>query len=72
MERFCRCYLQVRSATGKVRRTIINGVWESDFRYVKGIQDAHSEQCGVNNAEGGVEFWFDIGKGSFDSDNKDE
>ena len=29
---------------------------------VKGIQDAHSEQCGVNNAEGGVEFWFDIGK----------
>lgn len=33
---------------------------------VKGIQDAHSEQCGVNNAEGGVEFWFDIGKGSFD------
>ena len=39
---------------------------------VKGIQDAHSEQCGVNNAEGGVEFWFDIGKGSFDSDNKDE
>lgn len=35
---------------------------------VKGIQDAHSEQCGVNNAEGGVEFWFDIGKGSFDSD----
>lgn len=33
---------------------------------VKGIQDAHSEQCGVNNAEGGVEFWFDIGKGSFE------
>lgn len=35
---------------------------------VKGIQDAHSEQCGVNNAEGGVEFWFDIGKGSFDDE----
>lgn len=33
---------------------------------VKGIQDAHSEQCGVNNAEGGVEFWFDIGKASTD------
>lgn len=33
---------------------------------VKGIQDAHSEQCGVNNAEGGVEFWFDVAKGSFD------
>ena len=29
---------------------------------VKGIQDAHSEQCGVNNVDGGVEFWFDIGK----------
>lgn len=39
---------------------------------VKGIQDAHSEQCGVNNAEGGVEFWFDIGKGSLDNDNKKE
>lgn len=33
---------------------------------VKGIQDAHSEQCGVKNAEGGVEFWFNIGKGSYD------
>lgn len=41
---------------------------------VKGIQDAHSEQCGVNNAEGGVEFWFDIGKGSFEDteSNNDE
>lgn len=39
---------------------------------VKGIQDAHSEQCGVNNAEGGVEFWFDIGKGSFDHSDNNE
>lgn len=39
---------------------------------VKGIQDAHSEQCGVNNAEGGVEFWFDIGKGSLDGEDLDE
>ncbi len=31
---------------------------------VKSVQDAHSEQCGVNNADGGVEFWFDVGKGS--------
>lgn len=27
---------------------------------VKSIQDAHSQQCGVDNADGGVEFWFDI------------
>lgn len=37
---------------------------------VKGIQDAHSEQCGVNNAAGGVEFWFDVCKGSFDENNR--
>lgn len=37
---------------------------------VKGVQDAHSEQCGVNNAEGGVEFWFDICKGSFDDESE--
>lgn len=33
---------------------------------VKSVQDAHSEQCGVINADGGVEFWFDVGKGSED------
>ena len=38
---------------------------------VKGIQDAHSEQCGVNNTDGGVEFWFDIAKGSLDTDDND-
>lgn len=27
---------------------------------VKSVQDAHSQQCGVDNVEGGVEFWFDI------------
>ncbi len=27
---------------------------------VKSVQDAHSQACGVDNAEGGVEFWFDI------------
>lgn len=31
---------------------------------VKATQDAHSQQCGVDNAEGGVEFWFDIAKGN--------
>lgn len=30
---------------------------------VKSVQDAHSQECGVDNAEGGVEFWFDIMKG---------
>lgn len=30
---------------------------------VKAVQDAHSQQCGVDNAEGGVTFWFDIAKG---------
>lgn len=34
---------------------------------VKSVQDAHSEQCGVINADGGVEFWFDVGKGSPDN-----
>lgn len=29
---------------------------------VKSVQDAHSQACGVNNADGGVEFWFDIMK----------
>ena len=29
---------------------------------VKAVQDAHSQQCGVDNADGGVEFWFDIAK----------
>lgn len=27
---------------------------------VKSVQDAHSQACGVDNADGGVEFWFDI------------
>jgi signal transduction histidine kinase len=31
---------------------------------VKAVQDAHSQQCGVNNTENGVEFWFDIAKGT--------
>ena len=31
---------------------------------VKATQDAHSQQCGVDNAEGGVEFWFDVAKGT--------
>ncbi len=30
---------------------------------VKAVQDAHSQQCGVENAEDGVQFWFDIAKG---------
>ncbi len=29
---------------------------------VKTVQDAHSQQCGVDNADGGVRFWFDIAK----------
>lgn len=31
---------------------------------VKAVQDTHSQQCGVANAKGGVEFWFDIAKGN--------
>ena len=31
---------------------------------VKAVQDAHSQQCGVDNAEGGIEFWFDVAKGN--------
>jgi signal transduction histidine kinase len=31
---------------------------------VKAVQDAHSQQCGVNNSDGGIEFWFDIAKGN--------
>ncbi|MCQ2484554.1 MAG: HAMP domain-containing histidine kinase [Clostridia bacterium] len=27
---------------------------------VKSVQDAHSQACGVDNTDGGVEFWFDI------------
>ena len=27
---------------------------------IKAVQDAHSQQTGVNNVDGGVEFWFDI------------
>lgn len=27
---------------------------------IKSVQDAHSQACGVDNTEGGVEFWFDI------------
>lgn len=30
---------------------------------VKAVQDAHSQQCGVDNTDGGVQFWFDIAKG---------
>ena len=30
---------------------------------VKAVQDAHSQQCCVDNADGGVQFWFDISKG---------
>ncbi len=30
---------------------------------VKAVQDAHSQQCGVDNADGGVTFWFDVAKG---------
>lgn len=29
---------------------------------VKAVQDAHSQSCGVDNTDGGVEFWFDIPK----------
>ncbi len=29
---------------------------------VKATQDAHSQQCGVDNADDGVEFWFDVAK----------
>lgn len=31
---------------------------------VKATQDAHSQQCGVDNTDGGVQFWFDIAKGT--------
>ncbi len=30
---------------------------------VKAVQDTHSQQCGVENTDGGVQFWFDIAKG---------
>lgn len=30
---------------------------------VKAVQDAHSQQCGVENTDGGVQFWFDVSKG---------
>ncbi len=30
---------------------------------VKAVQDAHSQQCGVENEDGGVRFWFDVAKG---------
>ena len=61
MERFCPCYLQVRSVTGKVRRTIINGVWESDFRYVKSIIDAHRGKVWAENKiDGGAKISFTL------------
>lgn len=36
---------------------------------VKAVQDSHSQQCGVDNAEGGVTFWFDIAKGQDTTEN---
>ena len=27
---------------------------------VKAIMDAYGKECGVNNVDGGVEFWFDL------------
>ncbi|MBR6531240.1 MAG: HAMP domain-containing histidine kinase [Clostridia bacterium] len=36
---------------------------------VKAVQDAHSQQCGVENTEGGVQFWFDIAKGTDNQNN---
>lgn len=38
---------------------------------VKAIQDVHSQQCGVENAENGVQFWFDIAKGKASEENKE-
>lgn len=38
---------------------------------VKAVQDAHSQQCGVDNAEGGIEFWFDVAKGSAPEEEKE-
>lgn len=38
---------------------------------VKAVQDAHSQQCGVDNADGGVQFWFDIAKGKEPKENNE-
>jgi signal transduction histidine kinase len=38
---------------------------------VKAIQDVHSQQCGVENVENGVQFWFDIAKGKASEENKE-
>ncbi len=39
---------------------------------VKAVQDAHSQQCGVENADNGVIFWFDIAKGNCGQESKTE
>ena len=37
---------------------------------VKAIMDAHHQSCGVENAEGGVEFWFTMQAGQEAADNR--
>lgn len=37
---------------------------------VKAVQGIHSQQCGFNNADGGVEFWFDVAKGNQNNSTK--
>lgn len=39
---------------------------------VKAVQDAHAQQCGVNNTDDGVEFWFDIAKGTNENNEKQQ
>ncbi len=37
---------------------------------VRAIMESHNKQCGVNNVEGGVEFWFELdGKNETEEDN---
>ena len=38
---------------------------------VKAIMDAMNEQCGVENKQGGVEFWFELKKGEIISESEE-
>ncbi len=49
-----------RQDTARIRS---EGHFGLGLSIVKAVQDAHSQQCGVSNTDGGVEFWFDIAKG---------
>ena len=45
---------------GDSARVRADGHFGLGLAIIKAVQDAHSQQCGVDNTDGGVEFWFDI------------